>query len=80
MIQYEDDSSIKKGNGIETLSVLKNAAINVSRELGFDSIKGAAIHFSSNIKSILELNRPAAGRAIPEKEGWQKTSWLIIMV
>lgn len=57
VIQYEDDSGIKKGNGIETLSILKNVAINVSRELGFDSIKGAAIHFASNVKELMEYFR-----------------------
>lgn len=54
VIQNEDDSRIKKENGIETLSILKNVAINISRELGFDSIKGAAIHFSSNVKELVE--------------------------
>jgi predicted transposase YbfD/YdcC len=52
VIQHEDDSGIKKGNGVETLSLLKNIAINISRELGFDSIKGAAIHFASNVKEL----------------------------
>jgi hypothetical protein len=57
VIQYEDDSGIKKGNGIETLSILKNVAINISRELGFDSIKGATIHFASNVKELMEYFR-----------------------
>jgi len=57
VIQYEDKSGIKKGNGIETLSILKNMAINVSRELSFDSIKGAAIHFASNVKELMEYFR-----------------------
>jgi predicted transposase YbfD/YdcC len=57
VMQHEDDSKIKKGNGIETLSLLKNVAINISRELGFDSIKGAAIHFASNVKELLEYFR-----------------------
>jgi predicted transposase YbfD/YdcC len=57
VIQHEDDSGIKKGNGVETLSILKNVAINISRELGFDSIKGAAIHFASNVKELLEYFR-----------------------
>jgi predicted transposase YbfD/YdcC len=52
VIQHEDDSGIKKGNGVETLSILKNVAINISRELGFDSIKGATIHFASNVKEL----------------------------
>jgi predicted transposase YbfD/YdcC len=57
VIQHEDESGIKKGNGIEVLSILKNMAINVSRELGFDSIKGASIHFASNIKELMECFR-----------------------
>jgi predicted transposase YbfD/YdcC len=57
VIQHEDDSHIKKGNGIATLSLFKNVAINVSRELGFDSIKGAAIHFASNVKELLAYFR-----------------------
>ena len=57
VIQHEDDSGIRKGNGIETLSIFKNVAINISRELGFDSIKGAAIHFASNVKELLDYFR-----------------------
>ena len=57
VIQHEDDSGIKKGNGVETLSILKNMAINISRELGFDSIQGATIHFASNIKELCEYFR-----------------------
>jgi predicted transposase YbfD/YdcC len=57
VIQHEDDSRIKKDNGIETLSLFKNVAINISRELGFDSIKGAAIHFASNVKDMLAYFR-----------------------
>lgn len=57
VIQHEDDSGIKKGNGIETLSIFKNVAINISRELGFDSIKGAAIHFASHVKELCEYFR-----------------------
>ncbi|MBF0241535.1 MAG: ISAs1 family transposase [Desulfamplus sp.] len=54
VIQYEDDAGIKKGNGIETLSLLKNAAINICREIGFDSIKAASIYFASNVKELLK--------------------------
>ena len=57
VIQYEDKSGIKKGNGIETLSILKNVAINISRELGFDSIKAAKIHFASNVKELVKYFR-----------------------
>ncbi len=54
VIQHEDDAGIKKGNGIETLSLLKNIAINICREIGFDSIKAASIYFASNVKELLK--------------------------
>ena len=54
VLQYEDSSRISKGNGVETLSVLKNMAINICREYGFDSIKAAAIHFASNVKELMK--------------------------
>ena len=54
VIQHEEDARIKKWNGIETLSVLKNVAITRCRGLGFDSINGAAIHFASNVKELLD--------------------------
>lgn len=52
VIQHEDESGIRKGNGVETLSILKNIAINMCRELGFASIKAATIHFASNVKEL----------------------------
>ena len=52
VIQHEDDSRIRKGNGVETLSLLKNVAMNRCRELGVDSIKAAAIHFASHVKEL----------------------------
>ena len=57
VIQHEDGSRIRKGNGVETLSVLKNIAINICRELGFDSIKHAGIYFASNVKELCEYFR-----------------------
>jgi len=57
VIQHEDDSGIAKGNGIETLSILKNVAIHICRKLGFDSIKGAAIHFASHVKELVKYFR-----------------------
>jgi predicted transposase YbfD/YdcC len=52
VIQHEDDSRIRLGNGVETLSIFKNVAMNICRELGFDSIKAAAIHFASHVKEL----------------------------
>ena len=57
VIQHEDNSRIRKGNGIETLSLLKNAAINICREIGFDSIKAASIYFASNVKELFKYFR-----------------------
>lgn len=57
VLQHEDDSRIKKGNGIETLSILKNIAINLCREHTFDSIKGAAMYFASNVKELFTYFR-----------------------
>lgn len=57
VIQHEDRSGIRKGNGVETLSLLKNIAINMCREHGFDSIKAAAIHFASNVKELTKYFR-----------------------
>lgn len=57
VIQNEDDAKIKKGNGIETLGILKNIAINICRQNGFDSIKYASIYFASNVKKLYKLIR-----------------------
>lgn len=57
VMQHEDGSGIAKGNGIETLSIVKNIAINIRRALGFDSIKGATIYFASNVKELCEYFR-----------------------
>ncbi len=57
VIQNEDNAKIKKGNGIETLSILKNIAINICRQNGFDSIKYATIYFASNVKELYNLIR-----------------------
>ena len=57
VIQNEDNSKIKKENGIITLSILKNIAINISRQNGFDSIKYATIFFASNIQKLYEIIR-----------------------
>ena len=57
VVQHEDRSGIRRGNGIETLSLLKNVAINMCREHGFDSIKAAAIHYASNVKELMKYFR-----------------------
>jgi len=57
VLQNEDNSGIKKGNGIEVLSLCRNIAINISRGLGFDSIKYAQTYFASNVKELLKKLR-----------------------
>ena len=57
VIQNEDKSKIKKENGIINLSILKNIAINISRQNGFASIKYATIFFASNIKKLYKIIR-----------------------
>ena len=53
VFQHEDSSHIKRGNGIETLSLLKNIALNLSRQQGFSSIKQAQLFFSTHFLSHL---------------------------
>ena len=55
--QNEDKARIKNGNGIKTLSILKNIAINICREIGYDSIKAAQIYFASNVKELIKKIR-----------------------
>ena len=57
VIQNEDNASIKKGNGIETLSILRTIAINISRQFEFDSIKNAQTYFASNVKELIKKLR-----------------------
>ncbi len=57
VIQNEDNSRIKKENGIITLSILKNIAINICRQNGFNSIKYATIYYASNTKKLYEIIR-----------------------
>ena len=52
VMQYEDNAAIKKGNGIEILTIFRNIAINISRGIGYDSIKDAQIYFASNVKEL----------------------------
>lgn len=54
VIQGEDKARIKKGNGIKTLSILKNIAINICREWGYASIRSAQIYFASNVKKLIK--------------------------
>ncbi len=57
VIQNEDKSRIRKGNGVETLSIFKNIAINICKDLGYKSIKNAGIYFASNVKKLIKIIR-----------------------
>ena len=57
VIQNEDKSRIKKGNGVETLSIFKNIAINICKDLGYKSIKNAGIYFASNVNELINKIR-----------------------
>lgn len=57
VIQGEDQAGIKKGNGVETLSIFRSIAINISRAEGYDSIKDAQIYFASNVKELSKIIR-----------------------
>jgi predicted transposase YbfD/YdcC len=52
VVQGEDKARIMKGNGIRTLSLFKNIAINFCREIGYNSIKSAQIYFASNVNEL----------------------------
>lgn len=57
VMQGEDKAGIRKGNGIETLSIFRSIAINISRAEGYDSIKEAQIYFASNVKELIKILR-----------------------
>ena len=53
VIMNEDTSGIKDETAACNLSIFRNAAINIVRQKGFDSLKSASIFFASNIKELL---------------------------
>ena len=53
VVQNEDNSNIKVGQAIENLSILKNAAINLFRMNGFQSVKKANITFANKIEKLM---------------------------
>lgn len=54
---HEDTSGIKHLGAASNLSLLRNIAINVVRQSGFQSIKYGAIFFTSNVKKLLKITR-----------------------
>jgi len=56
-IMHEDDSYIRRNNGIENLSILKNIAINLVKKTHGNSVKKAAIHYAANVKELYQYFR-----------------------
>ena len=57
VMQGEDKAGIKKGNGIEVLSIFRTMAINMTRELGYDSLKDFHTYFVSNVAELADIFR-----------------------
>jgi len=57
VLQHEDSCGIARGNGVETLSILKNIALNLVRARGKEdkSVKKAAIYYAANVKRLLQI-------------------------
>lgn len=55
VVQNEDNCKIHSGIAVETLSILKNIAINVFRANGFKSITKANILFANKIDELIKL-------------------------
>jgi len=57
VIQNEDKAGIRRSNGIENLSILKNTAINIVRKNIGCSIKNTAIECAANISKLFDIIR-----------------------
>lgn len=55
MVQNEDNCKIHSGTAVETLSILKNIAINIFRANGYKSIRNANITFANKINELVQL-------------------------
>jgi len=57
VMQNEDKSGIKKNNGVEVLSIFKTISINITRELGYDSIKYFQDYYICNVHKLVNFFR-----------------------
>lgn len=55
VIQKEDTTRHKSGNAAKNMSLIRNIAINIIRENGYDSIKHATLFFASNVKELTKI-------------------------
>jgi len=57
VIMNEDKSRIRNVSGASNFSMFRNMAINIVRQIGFDSVKNATIFFASNIQKLFNIIR-----------------------
>ncbi len=55
VIQKEDTTKHKSGFASKNMSIIRNIAINIFRNNGYDSVKHATLFFASNVKELIKL-------------------------
>lgn len=55
VIQKEDSTKHKSGYAAKNMSLIRNIAINIFRNNGYDSTKHASLFFASNIKVLINI-------------------------
>jgi predicted transposase YbfD/YdcC len=55
VIQKEDSTRHKKGFAAINMSIMRNIAINIFRNNGYDSVKHATLFFASNIGLLIKI-------------------------
>lgn len=55
VILREDTTKFKTGFAAKNMSIFRNIAINVFRENGYASTKGATLFFASNVKELMTI-------------------------
>jgi len=54
-IQKEDTTRHNYGNAAENMSLIRNIAINIFRNNGYDSVKHASIFFASKVNVLIKI-------------------------
>lgn len=55
VILKEDTTRHKSGNAAKNMSIIRNIAINIIRENGYESAKYATLFFASNVKELFKI-------------------------
>lgn len=55
VIQKEDSTKHKKGYASKNMSIIRNIAINIFRNNGYESVKHASLFFASNLKMLIKI-------------------------